>query len=127
MDPFVHYMSGMGYLVSWDIAEWIRESDIPKDHRIGPEDKLFGEWLRDGRRAKNRYNAKWSMYNLPEPATQCTHELWPDTVAVHQLKNQDKWVRTLNYFNVTKALKSSKLYHIPQLFCMINFLRIVFV
>ncbi|KAG9150753.1 hypothetical protein Leryth_002908 [Lithospermum erythrorhizon] len=34
MDPFVHYMSGMGYLVSWDIAEWIRESDIPKDHRI---------------------------------------------------------------------------------------------
>ncbi|KAE8668644.1 peptidyl-prolyl cis-trans isomerase FKBP17-1 [Hibiscus syriacus] len=25
MDPFVYYMSGMGYLVSWDIAEWVRE------------------------------------------------------------------------------------------------------
>ncbi|KAK4370190.1 hypothetical protein RND71_009665 [Anisodus tanguticus] len=28
MDPFVRYMSGMGNLVSWDIAEWIKDSDI---------------------------------------------------------------------------------------------------
>ncbi|KAK6159101.1 hypothetical protein DH2020_006415 [Rehmannia glutinosa] len=76
MDPFVHYMSGMGYLVSWDIVEWLRDSDIPKKHLEGPEDKIFGEWLRDGHRGKNRYNAKWSMYNYPEPPTRCTHELW---------------------------------------------------
>nr|XP_027069843.1 hydroxyproline O-galactosyltransferase GALT3-like [Coffea arabica] len=113
MDPFVHYMSGMGYLVSWDIVEWIKESDIPLKHLEGPEDKVFGEWLRDGHRAKNRYNAKWSMYNFPEPPTRCTHELWPDTIAVHLLKTQEKWIRTLNYFNVTKNLKPSKLYHIP--------------
>ncbi|XP_076951009.1 beta-1,3-galactosyltransferase pvg3-like [Bidens hawaiensis] len=112
MDPFVHYMSGMGYLVSWDIVEWIKDSDIPKRHMVGPEDKVFGEWLREGRRAKNRYNAKWSMYDYPEPATRCTHELWPDTVAVHRLKNQEKWIRTLEYFNVTKNLKPSKMYHI---------------
>ncbi|KAL3643039.1 hypothetical protein CASFOL_013854 [Castilleja foliolosa] len=113
MDPFVHYMSGMGYLVSWDIAEWLRDSEIPKKHLEGPEDKMFGEWLRDGHRGKNRYNAKWSMYNYPEPATRCTHELWPDTIAVHLLKTQEKWIRTLNYFNVTQKLKPSKLYHIP--------------
>ncbi|KAL3841034.1 hypothetical protein ACJIZ3_025625 [Penstemon smallii] len=112
MDPFVHYMSGMGYLVSWDIVEWLKDTDIPKKHLVGPEDKLFGEWLRDGHRAKNRYNAKWSMYNYPEPPTRCTHELWPDTIAVHMLKNQEKWIRTLNYFNVTQDLKPSKLYHI---------------
>ncbi|XVF34227.1 hypothetical protein REPUB_Repub18cG0041100 [Reevesia pubescens] len=113
MDPFVHYMSGMGYLVSWDIVEWIRESDIPKNHLEGPEDKVFGEWIRDGHRAKNRYNAKWSMYNYPDPPTKCTHELWPDTIAVHLLKNQEKWIHTLKYFNVTNNLKPSKLYHIP--------------
>ncbi|XP_021897953.1 hydroxyproline O-galactosyltransferase GALT3 [Carica papaya] len=114
MDPFVHYMSGMGYLVSWDIVEWIKESEIPKKHLEGPEDKVFGEWIREGRRGKNRYNAKWSMYNYPEPPTRCTHELWPDTVAVHLLKNQEKWIRTLQYFNVTSNLKPSKLYHIPR-------------
>ncbi|PIN20526.1 Galactosyltransferase [Handroanthus impetiginosus] len=113
MDPFVHYMSGMGYLVSWDIVEWLKNSDIPKKHLEGPEDKIFGEWLRDGHRGKNRYNAKWSMYNYPEPPTRCTHELWPDTIAVHLLKTQEKWIRTLNYFNVTRDLKPSKLYHIP--------------
>ncbi|KAK4415294.1 hypothetical protein Salat_2636700 [Sesamum alatum] len=113
MDPFVHYMSGMGYLVSWDIVEWLKDSDIPKKHLQGPEDKVFGEWLRDGHRGKNRYNAKWSMYNYPEPPTRCTHELWPDTIAVHLLKTQEKWIRTLNYFNVTRDLKPSKLYHIP--------------
>ncbi|KAI3786942.1 hypothetical protein L1987_41038 [Smallanthus sonchifolius] len=113
MDPFVHYMSGMGYLVSWDIVEWIKDSDIPKRHMIGPEDKVFGDWIREGRRAKNRYNAKWSMYDYPEPATTCTHELWPDTVAVHRLKTREKWVRTLEYFNVTHNLKPSKMYHIP--------------
>nr|XP_016442960.1 PREDICTED: lactosylceramide 1,3-N-acetyl-beta-D-glucosaminyltransferase-like [Nicotiana tabacum] len=113
MNPFVHYMSGMGYLVSWDIAEWIRDSNIPKNHLEGPEDKVFGEWLRDGHRARHRYNAKWSMYNFPEPPTRCTHELWPDTIAVHLLKNQKKWIQTLTYFNVTRDLKPSKLYHIP--------------
>lgn len=113
MDPFVHYMSGMGYLISWDLAEWIRDSEIPKKNLVGPEDKVLGEWLRDGRRAKNRYNAKWSMYNFPEPPTRCTHELWPETIAVHMLKTQEKWIRTLKYFNVTVNLKPSKFYHIP--------------
>lgn len=113
MDPFVHYMSGMGYLVSWDIVEWIRVSNIPKSHLEGPEDKVFGDWIREGHKAKNRYNAKWSMYNFPVPPTRCTHELWPDTIAVHLLKNQEKWIETLKYFNVTDNLKPSKLYHIP--------------
>ncbi|KAK7405156.1 hypothetical protein VNO78_06354 [Psophocarpus tetragonolobus] len=112
MDPFVHYMSGMGYLVSWDIVKWIRGSDIPRKQFEGPEDKVFGEWMREGRKGKNRFNAKWFMYNFPEPPTTCTHELWPDTIAVHLLKNQEKWVRTLQYFNVTQGLKPSKLYHI---------------
>ncbi|KAJ4958191.1 hypothetical protein NE237_025302 [Protea cynaroides] len=113
MDPFVHYMSGMGYLISWDLVEWISTSDIPKNHTEGPEDMIFGNWIREGHRAKNRYNAKWSMYNFPVPATRCTHELWPNTVAVHLLKNQEKWIQTLKYFNVTNNLTQSKLYHIP--------------
>ncbi|KAJ4844256.1 hypothetical protein Tsubulata_031440 [Turnera subulata] len=104
MDPFVHYMSGMGYMISWDIVEWIRDSEIPKNHMEGPEDKIFGEWMREGHRARNRFNAKWSMYNHPEPPTTCTHELWPNTTAVHLLKNQEKWIQTLNYFNVTRHI-----------------------
>lgn len=106
MDPFVQHMSGMGYLVSWDIVEWIKDSDIPKNHTIGSEDKTFGDWMREGNRAKYRHNAKWSMYNFPDPPTRCTHELWPDTIAVHLLKDQEKWIRTLKYFNVTANINN---------------------
>ncbi|KAJ0697787.1 putative galactosylxylosylprotein 3-beta-galactosyltransferase [Helianthus annuus] len=113
MDPYGRYMSGMGYLISWDIVEWIRDSEIPKSHLEGPEDKVFGDWMKEGQRGKNRHNAKWSMYNYPDPPTKCTHELWPNTVAVHLLKTQEKWIQTLKYFNVTQDLKPSKLYHIP--------------
>ncbi|GAA0150025.1 glycosyltransferase [Lithospermum erythrorhizon] len=113
MDPFVHYMSGMAYLVSWDIVEWIRRSDVPRNHRQGPEDKVMGEWLRAGGRGRNRHNAKWSMYNYPDPNSGCSHDFWPDTIAVHLLKNQEKWIKTLGYFNVTQNLKPSKMYHIP--------------
>ncbi|KAL1371996.1 hypothetical protein HN51_002166 [Arachis hypogaea] len=112
MDPFKHYMSGMGFLVSWDIVEWIHDSDIPKQHVEGPEDKVFGDWMRWGKKGKNRYNAKWSMYNYPDPPSVCSHDLWPNTIAVHLLKNPEKWIRTLTFFNVTQNLKPSKLYHI---------------
>ncbi|XP_071694066.1 beta-1,3-galactosyltransferase pvg3-like [Rutidosis leptorrhynchoides] len=113
MDPFENYMAGFGYLVSWDIVEWIKDSDIPKKHFVGPEDKLFGEWLKEGGRAKNRYDAKWSMYDYPEAPTGCTHEFWPNTIAIHHLKTRERWIRTLEYFNVTQNLKPSKSYHIP--------------
>ncbi|EPS73000.1 hypothetical protein M569_01761, partial [Genlisea aurea] len=111
MNPFKYYMSGMGYLITWDIVEWISVSDIPKKYLTGSEDKVFGKWISKGHRGRNRYSAKWSMYDFPEPKTNCSHELWPETVGVHLLKNRDKWVRTLRYFNVTKDLKPSKLYH----------------
>ncbi|XP_074271808.1 beta-1,3-galactosyltransferase pvg3-like [Silene latifolia] len=112
LDPFTHYMSGMGYLISWDLVEWIKKSDIPKAHLSGPEDKVFGEWLRIGGRAKNRFSVKWSMYDYPDPPTKYGHELWPNTIAVHKLKTRERWIRTLKYFNVTKNIKPSKLYHI---------------
>ncbi|KAL9224498.1 hypothetical protein vseg_000524 [Gypsophila vaccaria] len=112
LDPFKHYMSGMGYLVSWDVVEWIRRSDIPKKYIRGPEDLVFGEWLKRGNRGKNRFSVMWSMYNYPDPPTRYGHELWPNTIAVHNLKTQERWIRTLKYFNVTKNLKPSKMYHI---------------
>ncbi|KAL2977641.1 hypothetical protein AAZX31_13G079100 [Glycine max] len=83
MDPFKHYMSGMGFVVSWDIVEWIHGSDIPRKHVEGPEDKVFGDWMRWARRGNNRFNAKWSMYNYPDPPSVCSHDLWNDTIAVH--------------------------------------------
>ncbi|XP_071699123.1 beta-1,3-galactosyltransferase pvg3-like [Rutidosis leptorrhynchoides] len=103
----VDFMTGMGYLVSWDIVEWIKDSDIPKKHLTGPEDITFGDWIREGHRSKLWYNDTGYMYDYPD--------LRPDnhTMLVHNLKTQDRWIRALEFFNVTRDLKPSKLYHIP--------------
>ncbi|KAF7147572.1 hypothetical protein RHSIM_Rhsim03G0270800 [Rhododendron simsii] len=115
MDPYKRhsFMSGMGYFISWDIVEWIKSSDIPKKLPMhGAEDRVMGRWLEDGRRGKNRYNAKWAIYNYPGSPTKCAHELVPDTIAVHNLKTEKQWIHTMTYFNVTQNLKPSKFYSI---------------
>ncbi|KAL5973991.1 hypothetical protein ACLOJK_030651 [Asimina triloba] len=115
MDPRGRYMAGMGYTLSWDLVEWIASTDVAKNRTSGTEDLLVGQWLNEGRRGKNRYNVKPAMYNYPLDSDPCSHEMAPDTVAVHRLKDQTKWVRTLQYFNVTQGLNPSKLYHIPNI------------
>ncbi|KAJ3695371.1 hypothetical protein LUZ60_000748 [Juncus effusus] len=114
MDPFHDYMSGMGYILSWDLVEWIATSDVPINHKVGAEDMMTGKWLTEGNKAKNRFNTKPAMYDfpIPVPIDTCSHEFIPDTIAVHRLKDNPKWARTLKYFNFTDALKPSKFYRI---------------
>ncbi|URE24610.1 Galactosyltransferase [Musa troglodytarum] len=114
MDPFQEYMSGMGYLLSSDLVEWISTSEVAKNNAAGPEDMMTGKWLREGKKGKNRYNTKYAMYDyaIPEPIDACSHEFVPDTIAVHRLKDNLKWARTLKCLNVTDSLKPSKLYRV---------------
>jgi hypothetical protein len=107
------YMSGMGYALSWDLVEWIAAAeDVTRGRTVGTEDRMVGEWLKSGGKAKNRFNAKPAMYDHPlsVPATECAHQLVPDTIAVHRLKDNPRWAQTLRYFNFTAGLQSSKFY-----------------
>lgn len=110
MNPFVHYMSGMGFVLSWDLVEWIGSSLIPVNHTFGPEDKLVGEWLKRGNKARNRFSNKPAMYDYPGTNGRCSHDLIPDTVAVHRVKRLEQWLHVLTFFNVTNEVKPSKLY-----------------
>ncbi|GLJ31959.1 hypothetical protein SUGI_0643350 [Cryptomeria japonica] len=112
MDPYDKYMSGMGYALSWDLVKWIEESPIAKNNTMGPEDLMVGKWLHEGKKAKNRFNNKPAMYDFPLSNGKCSHEFVPDTIAVHKLKNRERWFSVLTYFNFTSALKESKLYHL---------------
>ncbi|KAH7688145.1 Glycosyl transferase family 31 protein [Dioscorea alata] len=113
--PYHDYMSGMGYILSWDLVQWISSSNIPRNNSVGHEDMMTGKWMNLGQKAKKRFNTKPAMYDfpIPVPIDTCSHKFVPDTIAVHRLKDNPKWARTLKCFNVTDALKPSKLYHIP--------------
>ncbi|XP_078168508.1 uncharacterized protein LOC144563007 [Carex rostrata] len=113
--PFPPFMSGMGYVLSWDLIEWMAQSDFRSDDTEGgPEDMWTGKLLNENEKGKNRYDNAPRMYDYkgPSPSTCFRHEYVPDTIMVHQLKENSRWVETLDYFNVTSALKPSKFYHI---------------
>ncbi|KAI3462230.1 hypothetical protein Pfo_018893 [Paulownia fortunei] len=112
MNPFVHYMSGMGFVLSWDLVEWISSSLVPVNNTFGPEDKLVGQWLNSGNKAKNRFSNKPAMYDYPGTNGRCSHDLIPETVAIHRVKRWDQWLHVLSFFNVTKEIKPSKLYNV---------------
>lgn len=107
------FMAGFGYVLSWDLVEWIAESDIASSNKTGLEDLMLAKWLNSAGRGKNRYNGEPAFYdfqgNLSE--NRHTHNFIPETIAVHGLKRNFKWVKILQYFNVTNRLKPSKLYH----------------
>ncbi|KAL6633413.1 hypothetical protein ACP70R_026084 [Stipagrostis hirtigluma subsp. patula] len=109
----MQYMAGMGYIVSWDIAEWISATEELRDDHHEWEDMDFGGWLRKGGKYENVYGEEPRMYDYmdSENVTCFRHELRadPDTVAVHRLKDRLKWARTLRFFNATQGLKPSKM------------------
>ncbi|KAJ4797715.1 Hexosyltransferase [Rhynchospora pubera] len=113
--PFPPFMSGMGYVLSWDLIEWMAQSDFGQDETGGgPEDMWTGKMLNLNEKGKNRYDNAPRMYDYkgPSPSNCFRHEYVTNTIMVHQLKENDRWVETLDYFNVTSALEPSEFYHI---------------
>jgi Galactosyltransferase len=108
------FMAGFGYVLSWDLVEWIAESEIARNDKIGLEDVMLGKWLNTANKGKNRYNGfpnQFYDYKGDSSDGYFRHELVPETVAVHKLKENLHWARTLNYFNATQELRPSKLYN----------------
>ncbi|CAN6204531.1 unnamed protein product [Urochloa humidicola] len=108
--PFMH---GMGYVVSWDVAEWLGGAGaaeiLARNDTHGPEDLMVGKWLNLAGKGRNRYDLKPRMYDLNWDMD----NFRPDTVAVHMLKDNHRWAATFRYFNVTAGIQPSDLYHLP--------------
>ncbi|KAJ4733865.1 Hexosyltransferase [Rhynchospora pubera] len=111
------FMTGLGYVLSWDVVEWMADSEMPLDFTMHPEDMMLGWWLQIGEKGKNRYSNIPAMYDFrgDDQEPNCNrHDLIPGTVAVHRLKENSRWSTVLKYFNVTHGLiKPSKLHYIP--------------
>ncbi|XP_062178426.1 uncharacterized protein LOC133883204 [Phragmites australis] len=105
---FPPFMLGMGYLLSWDLVEWIASSDMVRREAIGAEDVTTGKWLNMGNKAKNRVNIFPRMYDYKSAKAE---DFLESTIGVHQLKEDIRWAHTLEHFNLTTLKPSSKLYN----------------
>ncbi|OEL32104.1 hypothetical protein BAE44_0006877 [Dichanthelium oligosanthes] len=102
--PFMH---GMGYVLSWDVEEWVsgNREILWNNDTHGHEDRLLGKWLNLAGRGKNRYDLKPRMYDVHWDVD----NFRPDTIAVHRLKDSHRWAAAFRYFNVTAGITPSKL------------------
>ncbi|WVZ82184.1 hypothetical protein U9M48_029473 [Paspalum notatum var. saurae] len=103
---FPPFMLGMGYLLSWDLVEWIAGSAMVRREAIGAEDMTTGKWLNMGNKAKNRVNIFPRMYDYRSAKAE---DFLENTIGVHQLKQDLRWAHTLDHFNLTRLEPSSKL------------------
>uniref|UniRef100_A0ACD5ZQN7 Uncharacterized protein n=1 Tax=Avena sativa TaxID=4498 RepID=A0ACD5ZQN7_AVESA len=99
------FMLGMGYVLSWDLVQWIATSDMVRIQAKGVEDVTTGNWLNKGNKAKNRVNIYPRMYNYKSAQPQ---DFLNDTIGVHQLKEDIRWAHTLEHFNATRFNASSR-------------------
>ncbi|CAN6172859.1 unnamed protein product [Urochloa humidicola] len=104
---FPAFMLGMGYLLSWDLVEWIATSDMVRREAMGVEDLTTGKWLNMGNKAKNRLNIFPRMYDYKSAKAE---DFLENTIGVHQLKADLRWAHTLEHFNLTRLEPSSKLH-----------------
>ncbi|PAN25373.1 hypothetical protein PAHAL_4G296400 [Panicum hallii] len=104
---FPPFMLGMGYLLSWDLVEWIASSDMVREEAMGVEDLTTGKWLNMGNKAKNRVNLFPRMYDYKSAKAE---DFLENTIGVHQLKPDLRWAHTLEHFNLTRVGPSSKLH-----------------
>ncbi|CAL5037267.1 unnamed protein product [Urochloa decumbens] len=101
------FMLGMGYLLSWDLVEWIATSDMVRRNAMGVEDLTTGKWLNMGNKAKNRVNIFPRMYDYKSAKAE---DFLENTIGVHQLKADLRWAHTLEHFNLTRLEPSSTLH-----------------
>ncbi|KAI8619059.1 hypothetical protein BC830DRAFT_833797 [Chytriomyces sp. MP71] len=92
---FVEGMHGMLYLVSSEIAEWIRHSPIPLTHVVGVEDQQVALWLKMSKIAFNRVGVKVSQFHDFEgtdaiyggrAVDDYKHRATPETIVLHNCK-----------------------------------------
>ncbi|CAM6120214.1 unnamed protein product [Calypogeia fissa] len=104
-DPYTGWMAGGGYLVSWDLVEWIAESPIPRNRSVGVEDQLTRDWFDEGGVATNRATSFGLFYDHPERAgnQKCAHELSLDSILVHKVKTVEQWLSVLAFFLTARS------------------------
>ncbi|KAJ3022263.1 UNVERIFIED_CONTAM: hypothetical protein HDU68_009232 [Siphonaria sp. JEL0065] len=84
------HMTGMLYLLTSDIVEWINDSPIPESNKIGVEDVNVGQWLWDGNLDVELIHRDREFHNLPS-APYFQRRIDNDSVVVHYCKHLEQF------------------------------------
>jgi hypothetical protein len=87
------FMAGMGYAISWDLVEWIAQSDYARNHREGQEDATLAGWLHHSGLVKHRVSDENGFYDYPESGKGWAKPYIPGTILIHRLKDSTHFIK----------------------------------
>jgi hypothetical protein len=110
------FMAGMGYILSWDLAQWIATDAFPSEHPNGQEDALLAWWLTFSRRVSHwESDTTEALYDAPESLKEWAHPYTPNTLLIHQLKNTSWFLNAAAHFMGFPAHQGDSLLLSPAL------------
>ncbi|RKO86162.1 hypothetical protein BDK51DRAFT_12503, partial [Blyttiomyces helicus] len=92
------FMAGLGYVLSWDLVEWIARDPFPKNDRIGQEDYKTAGWLAKSHLVKHWVSEDNEIYDEPSSGKGWAHPYTPDTLIVHRMKASDAFLTGAMHF-----------------------------
>ncbi|RKP05146.1 hypothetical protein THASP1DRAFT_20146 [Thamnocephalis sphaerospora] len=93
----LQWMSGMGYVMSWDSVLWLVNFNPPD--KTGIEDIKISNWLGQGPQREHTVSEQCLYYQQPNsPVPGRTHGYIDETIVVHGMKNDVDWKEALRFF-----------------------------
>ncbi|TPX31246.1 hypothetical protein SmJEL517_g05386 [Synchytrium microbalum] len=95
------FMAGMGYVLSWDLVDWISQDSYPKEHMSGQEDANLSGWLRDKDKVQNFWSIEEPDRFYDEPDSKegwAIHNYSNNTIIIHRLKRTDWFLKASRHF-----------------------------
>ncbi|KAJ3298649.1 hypothetical protein HDU79_008142 [Rhizoclosmatium sp. JEL0117] len=93
-DHDVKYMTGLLYILSAELVEWINFSPIPPKNLEGYEDILVGTWLKEGKIAMNFVN-DMDIHDLEGSPWSYQARSQPDSAVIHWCKDSQRLFRCI--------------------------------
>ncbi|KAJ3283900.1 hypothetical protein HDU79_008668 [Rhizoclosmatium sp. JEL0117] len=90
----VKYMTGLLYILSPDIVEWIHFSPIPPRHVAGYEDIQVGVWIRKGKLVVN-FVSDVLIHDLEESPWSYNARSTPKSLVIHWCKDPQRLFRCI--------------------------------
>ncbi|KAJ3084667.1 hypothetical protein HDU99_008413 [Rhizoclosmatium hyalinum] len=91
----VKYMTGLLYLLSPDVVEWINFSPIPLQHLTGYEDIQVGVWLNEGKIPVN-FVSDVLIHDLEESPWSYNARSTPKSLVIHWCKDPQRLFRCIS-------------------------------
>lgn len=92
------FMAGMGYVISWDLVEWIATAEYPKLHREGQEDATLASWLHHSGLLKHTVSDDNAIYDDPDSGKGWAKPYIPETILIHRLKDTLAFIKANVHF-----------------------------